>query len=221
MRVSRQTSPSCMRSPPAIHLVARTGHQRAGPVVEQPRSDRQGDGQRCRCAICQHSGVGAARKVITAPIPLPEPVPTLDPTPQLEPLTDLDVDVRELTKPVHAVTAAWWRRTTSTAVVVAVLVVPAVAIGVSARHSASPTSLPGGSTLPFTGLGTPYGVAIDGMGTVYVTDLDNNRVLSLAAESSSQSTLSVHRTRLADRCRGGRRWHHNTSPTRQATEWCR
>ena len=43
-------------------------------------------------------------------------------------------------------------------------------------------------TLPFTGLNKPDGVAVDAAGTVYVID-DFNRVLKLAAGSSTQSVL--------------------------------
>ena len=41
--------------------------------------------------------------------------------------------------------------------------------------------------LPFTGLDNPQGVAVDAKGDVYVTDSGNNRVLELAAGSTSQT----------------------------------
>ena len=44
-------------------------------------------------------------------------------------------------------------------------------------------------TLPFTGLNGPGGVAVDAAGTLYVTDNHNNRVLKLAAGSSTQDVL--------------------------------
>jgi serine/threonine-protein kinase len=44
--------------------------------------------------------------------------------------------------------------------------------------------------LPFTGLYSPGGVAVDSAGTVYVADFGNNRVVALAAESSSQTVLA-------------------------------
>ena len=43
--------------------------------------------------------------------------------------------------------------------------------------------------LPFTGLNRPYGVAVDTAGNVYVTDVVNNRVLKLAAGSTTQTVL--------------------------------
>jgi serine/threonine-protein kinase len=42
--------------------------------------------------------------------------------------------------------------------------------------------------LPFTGLNAPRGVAVDGVGNLYVADL-NNRVLKLPAGSTSQVEL--------------------------------
>ena len=46
-----------------------------------------------------------------------------------------------------------------------------------------------GQTLPFTGLNRPYGVAVDAAGSVYVTEENNNRVVKLAAGSTTQSVL--------------------------------
>jgi serine/threonine-protein kinase len=44
-------------------------------------------------------------------------------------------------------------------------------------------------TLPFTGLNYPDFVAVDSAGNLYVIDRDNNRVLKLAAGSTSQQVL--------------------------------
>ncbi|MDT5350607.1 MAG: serine/threonine protein kinase, bacterial, partial [Mycobacterium sp.] len=44
-------------------------------------------------------------------------------------------------------------------------------------------------TLPFTGLDSPWGVAVDSAGAVYVADAGDNRVLKLAAGSATQSVL--------------------------------
>ena len=44
------------------------------------------------------------------------------------------------------------------------------------------------AVLPFTGLHSPEGVAVDSAGNLYVTD-QNNRVVTLAAGSSTQSVL--------------------------------
>ena len=45
------------------------------------------------------------------------------------------------------------------------------------------------AVLPFTGLTTPSGVAVDTAGDLYVTDWHNNRVVKLAAGSSTQTVL--------------------------------
>ncbi len=43
--------------------------------------------------------------------------------------------------------------------------------------------------LPFTGLHSPDGVAVDAAGDLYVVDRGNSRVLELAASSATQSVL--------------------------------
>ena len=45
------------------------------------------------------------------------------------------------------------------------------------------------ATLPFTGFDGPYRLAVDTAGNVYVTDTNNNRVLKLAAGSTTQTVL--------------------------------
>jgi serine/threonine protein kinase, bacterial len=42
---------------------------------------------------------------------------------------------------------------------------------------------------PFTGLNFPTGVAVDAVGNLYVVDFGNDRVLKLAAGSSTQAVL--------------------------------
>jgi Collagen triple helix repeat (20 copies)/NHL repeat len=53
--------------------------------------------------------------------------------------------------------------------------------------------LPAGSstqqTLPFSGLSNPYGVTLDAVGDVFVSDYSNNRVVELPAGSNTQQTL--------------------------------
>ncbi len=64
------------------------------------------------------------------------------------------------------------------AVLAVVAAVVAAVIGVvNGRHQ--PSSPQG--ALPFTGLNQPQGVAVDGSGNLYVTDVGNNRVLKLPA----------------------------------------
>ena len=55
-------------------------------------------------------------------------------------------------------------------------------------HSAEPR---GQVVLPFTGLDNPEEIAVDAKGDVYVTDSGNNRVLELAAGSTSQTVVPV------------------------------
>jgi serine/threonine-protein kinase len=53
--------------------------------------------------------------------------------------------------------------------------------------------LPAGSStqmeLPFTGFKTPWGVAVDKTGTLYITDNGTKQVVKLAAGSSSPTVL--------------------------------
>ena len=61
---------------------------------------------------------------------------------------------------------------------------------VAAPTSAAPAILDGPPvTLGFTGFSGPYGVAVNSTGTVYVVDVNNKRVVSLPAGSSSQTVL--------------------------------
>jgi len=55
-------------------------------------------------------------------------------------------------------------------------------------HSAKPQ---GQVVLPFTGLDNPEEIAVDAKGDVYVTDSGNNRVLKLAAGSTSQTVVPL------------------------------
>ncbi|NDV10850.1 protein kinase [Rhodococcus sp. IEGM 248] len=45
------------------------------------------------------------------------------------------------------------------------------------------------TTLPFTGLNSPVGVAVNTAGDLFVADTDNNRILKLAADSDAQDVL--------------------------------
>ena len=107
--------------------------------------------------------------------------------------------------PPTSVDAALWGRDTALATppplgtrrrgrilaLAAVVVVAVVAVGAFLRmtnqfpfHSVKPQTQ---VVLPFTGLDNPQGVAVDAKGDVYVTDSGNNRVLELAAGSTSQT----------------------------------
>jgi serine/threonine protein kinase, bacterial len=53
-------------------------------------------------------------------------------------------------------------------------------------------------TLPFTGLNSPNGVAVDSAGNVYVADQKNSRALKLAAGSTTQTELPFTGLLIAD-----------------------
>jgi serine/threonine protein kinase, bacterial len=91
----------------------------------------------------------------------------------------------------------WWRRK---AIVIpgdllAVTIIAAAVVVTGQRHENSngpQTTAPIGTqhrepaygsqvTLPFTGLGLPWGVAMDAAGDLYVADFGNGRVVKLAA----------------------------------------
>ena len=100
----------------------------------------------------------------------------------------------------------WWRRKAITipAAVLTVAVIAAAIVSTSQQHKNSngPQSTPPTSqtqtarpaygpqvTLPFTDLNIPKGVAVDSLGGLYVVDNGNNRVLKLAAGSSTPVVL--------------------------------
>lgn len=76
--------------------------------------------------------------------------------------------------------------------IAAVLILKAVSDGACSSTEPSQT-VPNPKTtqveLPFTGLRSTGGVAVDTAGNVYVTDSDNNRVLKLPAGSNTQVEL--------------------------------
>ncbi len=81
---------------------------------------------------------------------------------------------------------------TLAAVVVVVAVVGGVALLRVTRQSPFHSAKPKGQVvLPFTGLENPQRVAVDAKGDVYVTDTGNNRVLKLAAGSTTQTLVPI------------------------------
>jgi serine/threonine protein kinase, bacterial len=146
-----------------------------------------------------------------APEPVPEPVPAptvrhdeptrpvrdefasaptrlaADATRQAEPPTV--PEDRSPTKRSRT-SAHWWRRKAVLipAAAVVLTVITVAVVGVMSGNPSTPSTSPSKpsasrqSTLPFTGLNYPSGVAVDGNGTVYVTDYGNNRVVTLAKE---------------------------------------
>ncbi|WP_373281175.1 serine/threonine-protein kinase PknD [Nocardia araoensis] len=82
------------------------------------------------------------------------------------------------------------------AVAVAAVAVVAVVLGVQREPGGggnSPTPIASGyssqTSLPFTGVSLPTGVAVDMAGNVYVTDMGSDRVLKLAAGASTPTAL--------------------------------
>jgi DNA-binding beta-propeller fold protein YncE len=71
----------------------------------------------------------------------------------------------------------------------ATLVSAIVMTGCSPHNGQLPANREREFALPFTGLHEPRGVAVDAAGNVYVADSANNRVLKLAAGSSTQTVL--------------------------------
>ncbi len=81
---------------------------------------------------------------------------------------------------------------TLAAVVVVVAIVGGVALLRATRQSPFHSAKPKGQVvLPFTGLHNPERVVVDAKGDVYVTDTGNNRVLKLAAGSTTQTLVPI------------------------------
>jgi serine/threonine-protein kinase len=85
---------------------------------------------------------------------------------------------------------AWWRRTpVLVAAAAATVVATVLAVGVAVTDRDSGQRQTQQWTLPFTGLDAPEGLSVDNGGTVYVADPRHNRILALAAGSTSQAVL--------------------------------
>jgi serine/threonine protein kinase, bacterial len=157
----------------------------------------------------------AAHNAITVPIQQPTPPPATLPATEAGNLAGAQPKTLMAGSPAPAKPAPppqrtpprqpWWRRPAITipAALLTVAVIAAAIVITSRQHensngrqiplptSQTQTAQPAyGSqvTLPFTGLNTPDGVAVDTAGSIYVTD-GGNRVVKLAAGSSTQSVL--------------------------------
>lgn len=76
------------------------------------------------------------------------------------------------------------------AITAAITVIVTVVVGVGWLHRGQQrVNRERQFALPFGGLNTPHGVAVDAAGNVYVADTGANRVLKLAAGSSTQTVL--------------------------------
>jgi sugar lactone lactonase YvrE len=84
-----------------------------------------------------------------------------------------------------------WKFVLSFAAITATItVIVTVAVGVGWLHRGQQrTDRERQFALPFSGLQTPHGVAVDTAGNVYVADTGTNRVLKLAAGSNTQTVL--------------------------------
>ena len=94
-------------------------------------------------------------------------------------------------KPQPPPAPAWWRRKPLVVAAAAVAVVAMViAIGLAVTdHNHRQAAQFEQSTLPFTDLDAPEGLSVDNGGTVYVADPRHNRILALAAGSTTQTVL--------------------------------
>ncbi len=79
---------------------------------------------------------------------------------------------------------------TAAAVVVAVIAVAAF-LRITNQFPFHSAKAQGQVVLPFTGLDSPEEVTVDAKGDVYVTDTGNNRLLKLAAGSTSQTVIPL------------------------------
>jgi serine/threonine-protein kinase len=86
----------------------------------------------------------------------------------------------------------WWRRKSVAMSATALLAVIAVVVGLAAvGHARAKHHDFRQTALPFPGLSQPEGVSVDMGGTVYVADTLNNRVLALAAGSTTPAVLPL------------------------------
>ena len=163
----------------------------------------------------------AARDAVTAPVPQPAPTPetttqqahnVVTPQPMgswpAAPAPAPWAPPPQHAPPIPAKRGRMSRRTIALVVgAVALVGVIAVAVAIPALSKHGPSqSSPTSSkrsygaqvVLPFTGLNYPVGVAVDSTGTAYVTDFENDRVLKLAAGSSTQEVLPFTGLNLPD-----------------------
>jgi serine/threonine-protein kinase len=128
-----------------------------------------------------------------------EQVPDLDSYP--DSYADSYPDFYADSYPDEFAAPAWPRSKLLPLAIAAVVVLVLTAIGIVVwRLSSNTAAQPSGSTkpaptayrktvLPFTGLTGPEGVAVDSAGSVYVSNVENDRVVKLAAGATTQTVL--------------------------------
>lgn len=122
---------------------------------------------------------------VSGPATVQQPLPPPVSTPRPEPAVSQPVE------PPRKPPQPWWRHKAvlvSAAVLTVIAAVCAAVILTLADHRPQ-TAEARQSIMPFTGLREPQGVSVDYGGTVYVADTLHNRVLALAAGSTTPAVL--------------------------------
>jgi serine/threonine protein kinase/DNA-binding beta-propeller fold protein YncE len=130
----------------------------------------------------------AARAALTSvSVKAVTPSPATDPSASIQPAASAQTAIAS---PATAAPSPRNRRR-AYAIAAALIVVAAVAAASFGliSHLPIPSKARGPILLPFTGLNAPTGIAVDAKGDVYIVDSGNNRVLELAAGSTSQAVV--------------------------------
>jgi DNA-binding beta-propeller fold protein YncE len=168
------TCPNGHDNPEGPKFCTDCGAAVVAPPPTCPNGHETPDGRR----FCNECGAAIAAPPPTATCP---PPPTLPPPPLRPPPPPG-------TSPPPRPRWHRQRRQVKLALIAAVVVVLAAA-GITGYLLWPSGCGPRCVALPFTGLNYPVSVAVDSAGNVYVSDSPNNRVVKLAAGSSTQTVL--------------------------------